>query len=156
MNEPQQPVVIEETTESEQQKPQNLESYLRDSIFGDDFRNYNEKFEKLTQEIENTRQNIAEVEARLLKEISDVKTQYGNIPDNIVQRVDTRIDELISRSENDLEKLSMLINEFATEFQEQIDGLQKETQTLQNTNQLDRQSLGDALITIGTQLKKDS
>ncbi len=156
MNEPQQPVVIEETTESEQQNPQNLESYLRDSIFGDDFRNYNEKFEKLTQEIENTRQNIAEVEARLLKEISDVKTQYGNIPDNIVQRVDTRIDELISRSENDLEKLSMLINEFATEFQAQIDGLQKETQTLQNTNQLDRQSLGDALITIGTQLKKDS
>ncbi len=156
MNEPQQPVVIEETTESEQQNPQNLESYLRDSIFGDDFRNYNEKFEKLTQEIENTRQNIAEVEARLLKEISDVKTQYGNIPDNIVQRVDTRIDELISRSENDLEKLSMLINEFATEFQAQIDGLQKETQTLQNTNQLDRQSLGDTLITIGTQLKKDS
>ena len=155
MKEPLQPVVIEDAPESQQSKPQNLESYLRDSLFGDDFRNYNEKFDKLTQEIEITRQSIAEVEARLLKEISDVKTQYGDIPDNIVQRVDSRIDELISRSENDLEKLSMLINEFATEFQAQIDGLQTETQMVQNTNQSDRQALADALIAIGTQLKKE-
>ncbi len=155
MKEPQQPVVIDDTPESQQTQPQNLESFLRDSLFGDEFRNYNEKFEKLTQDIEITRQSIAEVEARLLKEISDVKAQYGNIPDSIVQRVDNRIDELISRSENDLEKLSMLINEFATEFQEQIDGLQSETQRLQNTGQSDRQALADALIAIGTQLKKE-
>ncbi len=155
MKETQQPPVIEDTQEPQQTNPQNLESYLRDNIFGDDFRNYNEKLERLTQEFETVQQNIAEVEARLLKEISDVKAQYGNIPDNIVRRVDSRIDELISRSENDLEKLSMLINEFATDFQAQIDGLQTETQMLQNTNQLDRQALADALIAIGTQLKKE-
>ncbi|MCY4401422.1 MAG: hypothetical protein OXD54_02520 [Candidatus Poribacteria bacterium] len=155
MKEPQQQVVIDDTPESQQPEQQNLESFLRDSIFGDDLRNYNEKFDKLTQEIEITRQSIAEVEARLLKEISDVKAQYSDIPDGIVQRVDNRIDELISRSENDLEKLSMLINEFATDFQAKIDELQTETQMLQKTKQTDRQALADTLIAIGSQLKKE-
>lgn len=156
MKETQQPPMVEDTEESQQTKPQNLEAYLRESIFGDEFRDYNEKLEKLTQELEIVQQSIVEVETRLLKEIAEVKAQYGNIPDNIVQRVDSRIDELISRSENDLEKLSMLINEFATDFQVQIDGLRTETQMLQNTGQSDRQTLADALIAIGTQLKKES
>lgn len=160
MKETQQPPMVEDTEESQQTKPQNLEDYLRESIFGDEFRDYNEKLEKLTQELEIVQQSfvqsIVEVEKRLLKEIAAVKAQYGNIPDNIVQRVDNRIDELISRSENDLEKLSMLINEFATDFQVQIDGLRTETQMLQNTGQSDRQTLADALIAIGTQLKKES
>ncbi len=156
MKETQQPPVVEGTEESQQTKPQNLEAYLRESIFGDEFRDYNEKLEKLTQELEMVQQSIVEAETRLLKEIAAVKAQYGNIPDNIVQRVDNRIDELISRSENDLEKLSVLINEFATDFQVQIDGLQTETQMLQNTGQSDRQTLADTLIAIGTQLKKES
>lgn len=155
MQDTQQPSIIEDTEEPQQAQPQNLESYLRDNIFGDDFRNYNEKIEKLVQELEITQQSIAEVEARLLAEISDVKAQYGNIPDNIVQQVDNRIDELISRSENDLGKLSLLINEFATDFQGQIDGLRTETQMLQNNSQSDRQVLADALIAIGNQLKKE-
>ena len=155
MKETRQKFVMEDTQETDQPKQQNLEAYLRDSIFGDDLRNYDEKIEKLTQEVENTRQSISEVEARLLKEISDVKELYGNIPDNIVQRVDNRIDELISRTENDLEKLSVLINEFATDFQAQIDGVQTETQTLQDNNNSNRQSFADALIAIGTQLKNE-
>lgn len=150
-----QPPVVEETQETESPKQQNLESYLRDNLFGDDFRIYNEKLEKLTQEIEKTQQNIADVEARLLKEMSDVKDQYGNIPDNIVQRVDTRIDELISRGENDLEKLSLLINEFATDFQAKIEELQTNTDTIQNNSKVDRQTFADALIRIGTQLKNE-
>ncbi len=155
MKETRQKFVMEDTQETDQPKPQNLEAYLRDSIFGDDLRNYDEKIEKLTQEVENTRQSISEVEARLLKEISDVKELYGNIPDNIVHRVDNRIDELISRTENDLEKLSVLINEFATDFQAQIDGVQTETQTLQDNNNSNRQSFADTLIAIGTQLKNE-
>ena len=149
MNETQQVIGDEEAQEPQETKPQNLESYLRDNIFGDDFRNYNDKLQKLTQEISG-------IEARLLKEISDVKAQYGNIPDNITQRIDNRIDELISRGENDLEKLSMLINEFATDFQAQIDQLRTETQMLKSTNQIDRQKLADVLIEIATQLKKES
>ena len=156
MKETPQPPVIKETEESSQAKPQNLEAYLRESIFGDEFRDYNEKLEKLTQELENVQQSLVDVETRLLKEVAAVKAQYGDIPDNIAQRVDNRIDELISRSENDLEKLSMLINEFATDFQAQIDGLRTETQMLQNDGQSDRQALANALITIGTQLKKES
>lgn len=155
MKETAQPLVMEEVEESQQTKPQNLESYLRDSIFGDDFRKYDEKIEKLTQELENTQRRIVEVETRLVKEISEVKAQYGGIPDNIAQRVDNRIDELISRGENDLEKLSMLINELATDFQSKIDMLQTETQTLQNSSQADRQALADALIAIGTQIKEE-
>jgi hypothetical protein len=148
MNETQQVLVDEEAQEPQETKPQNLESYLRDNIFGDDFRDYNDKLQKLTQEISG-------MEARLLKEISDVKAQYGNMPDNITQRVDNRIDELISRGENDLEKLSMLINEFATDFQAQIDQFRMETQMLESTNQIDRQKLADVLIEIATQLKKE-
>lgn len=155
MKEAQHTPVIEDTQESQQTDPQNLESYLRNNIFGDDFRQYNEQLQRLTQELENVQQNVSEVETRLLKEISDVKAQYGNIPDSIVLRVDNRIDELISRSENDLEKLSMLINEFATDFQAQIDGLQTETQKFQNSGQSGRQALADALIAIGKQLKKE-
>lgn len=148
MNETQQVLVDEEAQEPQETKPQNLESYLRDNIFGDDFRDYNDKLQKLTQEISG-------MEARLLREISDVKAQYGNMPDNITQRVDNRIDELISRGENDLEKLSMLINEFATDFQAQIDQLRTETQMLESTKQIDRQKLADVLIEIATQLKKE-
>ena len=155
MKEPQQPLVMEDTQETQQSQTQNLESYLRDSIFGDDLRNYDEKFEKVTQEIENTQQSISDVESRLLEEIAGVKEQYGNIPDNIVQRVDNRIDELISRTESDLEKLSVLINEFATDFQEQIDRIQTETRAFQNNNNADRKALADALIAIGTQLKNE-
>ena len=155
MKEQQQPIVMENTQQTQQTKPQDLESYLRDSIFGDDLRNYDEKFEQVSQELENTQQSISDVESRLLKEIADVKEQYGNMPDNIVQRVDNRIDELISRVESDIEKLSGLINEFATDFQTQIDGLLTETQTLQNNSHSDRQTLAEALIAIGTQLKNE-
>lgn len=155
MKETQPPPVIENTQESQQPSTQNLESYLRDNIFGDDFRKYNDQLEKLTQELKTVQESVSEVEARLLKEISDVKAQYGNIPDNIVLQVDNRIDELISRSENDLEKLSMLVNEFATDFQEQIEGLQGVTQILQKSRQSDQQVLADALIAIGNQLKEE-
>lgn len=155
MKEPQQTLVMEDTQQAQQAEPQNLESYLRDSIFGDDLRNYDEKFEQLTQELENAQQSISDVESRLLKEIADIKEQYGNMPGNIVQRVDTRIDELISRVENDIEKLSGLINEFATDFQKQIDELLTETQTLQNNSYSNRQTLAEALIAIGTQLKNE-
>lgn len=155
MKETQQQFVMEDSPETDQPKQQNLETYLRDSIFGEDLRNYDEKIEKLTQEVADTRTTISEVESRLSKEISEVKELYGNIPENIVQRVDNRIDELISRTENDLEKLSVLINEFATEFQAQIDGVQSEIQTQQSDNTSDRQSFADALIRIGTQLKNE-
>ena len=149
------PTEIEESQETETQQQPNLESYLRNNIFGDDFRVYNEKLEQLTQELENTRKSIADVEARLVSELSEVKEQHANIPDNIVQRVDTRIDELISRNENDLDKLSQLINEFATDFQAQIEELRTESQMLQKNSQVDRHTLADALIRIGTQLKNE-
>ena len=149
------PTEIEESQETETQQQPNLESYLRNNIFGDDFRVYNEKLEQLTQELENARKSIADVEARLVSELSEVKEQHANIPDNIVQRVDTRIDELISRNENDLDKLSQLINEFATDFQAQIEELRTESQMLQKNSQVDRHTLADALIRIGTQLKNE-
>ena len=149
------PSEIEKSQETETQQQPNLESYLRNNIFGDDFRVYNEKLELLTQELENTRKSIADVEARLVSELSEVKEQHGNIPDNIIQRVDSRIDELISRNENDLDKLSQLINEFATDFQTQIEELRTESQMLQKNIQVDRHTLADALIRIGTQLKNE-
>lgn len=149
------PSQIEESQEQETPQQPNLESYLRDNIFGDDFRIYNEKIEQLTQELEDTRKSISDVEARLVSELSEVKEQHGNIPDNIVQRVDTRIDELISRSENDLDKLSQLINEFATDFQAQIEELRTESKMLQENSQVDRHTFADALIRIGTQLKNE-
>lgn len=149
------PSQIDESQEQETPQQPNLESYLRDNIFGDDFRVYNEKIEQLTQELENTRKSISDVEARLVSELSEVKEQHGNIPDNIVQQVDTRIDELINRSENDLDKLSQLINEFVTDFQAQIDELRTESKMLKENSQVDRHTFADVLIKIGTQLKNE-
>ncbi len=155
MKETQQPPLIDDTQETQQTVPQNLEAYLRDAIFGADFRKYNDQLDNLTIELSNVQHTVTEIEARLLKEISDIKAQYGNTPDNIMLHVDNRIDDHISRTENDLEKLSMLINEFATDFQSQIEGLQTETQKIQNTGQSEKQTLADALIAIGNQLKKE-
>ena len=155
MKETQHPPLIEETQETQETDPQNLESYLRNAIFGADLQKYNDQLEKLTIELGNVQHKVTEIEATLLKEISDIKTQYGNIPDNIMLHVDNRIDEHTSRTENDLEKLSMLINEFATDFHAQIDGLQTETQKLQDSNQSEKHTLADALIAIGNQLKKE-
>ena len=155
MKETRQPPLIDDTQETQQTGPQNLEAYIRDAIFGADFRKYNDQLENLTIELSNVQHTVTEVEARLLKEISDIKAQYGNTPDNIMLHVDNRIDDHISRTENDLEKLSMLINEFATDFQAQIEGLQTETQKLQNTGQSEKQTFADALIAIGNQLKKE-
>ncbi len=155
MNESQQLVTDEDSQEGQTTKPQNLESYLRDNVFGDDFRVYEEKLNKLSQDVEKLHSEISDIESKLVKEISEVKAQYSNIPDNITQRIDNRIDELISRTENDLEKLSMLINEFATDFQTQIDTLRSETETMESSRQTERQVFADTLIKIGTQLKNE-
>ncbi len=155
MNESRQFAVDEESQELQTTKPQNLEAFLRDNVFGDDFKVYEEKLTKLSQYVENINNEISKLEARLLKEISDVKAQYDGIPEGIAQRVDNRIDELISRTENDLEKLSMLINEFATDFQMQIDTLRSETESKESLSQTERQAFADALIRIGTQLKNE-
>ncbi len=155
MNESQQLVTDEDSQELQTTKPQNLESYLRDNVFGDDFRVYEEKLNKLSQDVEKLHSEISDIESTLIKEISEVKAQYSNIPDNITQRIDNRIDELISRTENDLEKLSMLINEFATDFQTQIDTLRSETETMESSSKTERQVFADTLIKIGTQLKNE-
>ncbi len=147
---------IEETREPQPTPPQNLEAYLRDSLFGDDLRRYDEKLRTLTVEIEKTRESLATAETRILKEIADAKTSYENrIADEITQRVDSRMDELINDRERELEQLSTFINQFAEDFQAQIDKLQQQIKASLNADRLERQALAELLITFGKQLKEE-
>ena len=183
-------------TDVEARKAQQLEAYLRDSVVGRYIQNYNKRLRTLSQAVEKTRQQVddklATVEQRFTEEIADVKTEIRRLSgqlenedllltsDKIEALIDTRIDErldgIAGRSEADLQKLSTLVDEFAREFQAQIDRLSNETkllreqtrrnqeslrtdlasetETLESTK-IDRLTLSEALISLGMKLKED-
>lgn len=183
-------------TDAEARKAQQLEAYLRDSVVGRYIQNYNKRLRDLSQTVEKTRQQVddklATVEQHFTEEIADVKTEIRRLSgqlenedmlltaDKIDTRIDARIDErldgIAGRSEADLQKLSTLVDEFAREFQAQIDRLSNETkllreqtrrnqeslrtdlasetETLESTK-IDRLTLSEALIALGMKLKED-
>ncbi len=183
-------------TDAEARKAQQLEAYLRDSVVGRYIQNYNKRLRDLSQAVEKTRQQVddklATVEQHFTEEIADVKTEIRRLSgqlenedllltaDKIDIRIDARIDErldgIAGRSEADLQKLSTLVDEFAREFQAQIDRLSNETkllreqtrrnqeslrtdlasetETLESTK-IDRLTLSEALIALGMKLKED-
>ena len=184
-------------TDADERKAQQLEVYLRDSIVGRYIQNYNKKLRTLSQDVEKTRQQVddklAAVEQRFTEEIADIKAevrklsgQLGNenllltadkIEALIDTRMDARLDGITGRSEADLQKLSTLIDEFAREFQAQIDRLTNETKLLREqtrrnqeslradlasetealeSTKIDRLTLSEALITLGMKLKEDN
>ena len=152
----------------------------------------------LSQAVEKTRQQIddklAATEQRFTEEIAGVKAEIRKLSgqlenedllltsDKIEALIDTRIDasacmESQDISEADLQKLSTLVDEFARDFQAQIDQLNNETkllreqtrrnqeslradlasdtETLESTK-IDRLTLSEALITLGMKLKEDT
>lgn len=183
-------------TDTESQKAQQLEEYLRDSVVGRYIQNYNKRLRTLSQSVEKTRQQVddklAAVEQHFAEEIADVKTEIRRLSgqlenedllltsDKIEALIDTRMDErlkgIAGRSEADLQKLSTLVDDFAREFQAQIDRLSNETkllreqtrrnqeslrsdlasetETLESTK-IDRLTLSEALISLGMKLKED-
>ena len=183
-------------TDTEAQKAQQLEEYLRDSVVGRYIQNYNKRLRTLSQSVEKTRQQVddklAAVEQHFAEEIADVKTEIRRLSgqlenedllltsDKIEALIDTRMDErlkgIAGRSEADLQKLSTLVDDFAREFQAQIDRLSNETkllreqtrrnqeslrsdlasetETLESTK-IDRLTLSEALISLGMKLKED-
>ena len=184
-------------TDADARKAQQLEAYLRDSIVGRYIQNHNKKLRTLSQDVEKTRQQVddklAAVEQRFTEEIADIKAevrklsgQLGNenllltadkIEALIDTRLDARLDGITGRSEADLQKLSTLVDEFAREFQAQIDRLTNETKLLREqtrrnqeslradlasetealeSTKIDRLTLSEALITLGMKLKEDN
>ena len=184
-------------TEMDAQKAQQLEEYLRDSIVGRYIRNYNKRLRTLGQDLEKTRQQvddkIAAMEQRFIGEIADVKADIRKLSnqlesDNVLltadkveaaidTRIDAKLDGITGRGEADLQKLSALVDEFAREFQAQIDrltdetkllreqtrrnqealraDLTSETETLEATK-IDRLTLSETLIALGIKLKEDN
>ena len=184
-------------TETDAQKAQQLEAYLRDSIVGRYIRNYNKRLRTLSQDLEKTRQQVddklATMEQRFIGEIADVKADIRKLSDllesdNVLltadkvealvdTRIDAKLDGITGRGEADLQKLSALVDEFAREFQAQIDQLSNEakllreqtrrnqealradltseTETLEATK-IDRLTLSETLITLGMKLKEDN
>lgn len=182
-------------TDAEAQKAQQLEAYLRDSVVGRYIQNYNKRLRTLSQDLEKTRQQVddklAAIEQLFAEEIADVKTEIRKLSaqlenedllltsDKIEALIDTRMDDrldgIAGRSETDLQKLSTLVDEFAREFQAQIDRLSNETkllreqtrrnqeslrsdlasetETLESTK-IDRLTLSEALIALGMKLKE--
>ena len=184
-------------TEADARKAQQLEEYLRDSIVGRYIRNYNKRLRTLSQDLEKARQQvddkIAAMEQRFIGEIADVKADVRKLAeqlesDNLLltadkvgalvdTRIDAKLDGITSRGEADLQKLSTLVDEFAREFQAQIDQLSgetkllreqtrrnqealradltSETETLEATK-IDRLTLSETLIALGMKLKEDN
>ena len=184
-------------TETDAQKAQQLEAYLRDSIVGRYIRNYNKRLRTLSQDLEKTRQQVddklATMEQRFIGEIADVKADIRKLSDllesdNVLltadkvealvdTRIDAKLDGITGRGEADLQKLSALVDEFAREFQAQIDQLSNETKLLREqtrrnqealradltsetetleATKIDRLTLSETLITLGMKLKEDN
>ena len=182
-------------TKAEAWKTQQLEAYLRDSVIGRYIQNYNKRLRTLSQDVEKTRQQVddklAAIEQHFREEIADVKTEIRKLSgqlenedvlltsDKIEALIDARMDERLAgiagHHETDLQKLSTLVDEFAREFQAQIDQLSNETkllreqtrrnqeslradlasetETLESTK-IDRLTLSEALIALGLKLKE--
>ena len=184
-------------TDADARKAQQLEAYLRDSIVGRYIQNYNKKLRTLSQDVEKTRQQVddklAAVEQRFTEEIADIRAEVRKLSGQlrnesllltadkvealIDTRMDARLDGITGRNEADLQKLSTLVDEFAREFQAQIDRLTNETKLLREqtrrnqeslradlasetealeSTKIDRLTLSEALITLGMKLKEDN
>ncbi len=184
------------TTETDLERQQ-LEMHLRDSVIGRYIRNYNKRLRTLSQELEQTRQQIddkiRDIEKRFAQGITEIKTDLRNLSakledDNsaltlekietlINARIDVRLDGITGREEADLQRLSTLINEFASDFQAQIDQISNETKLLREQNRqnqeslradvasetealeaakVDRIALSETLIMLGVKLKEDN
>lgn len=191
------PEIDDTETEMDARKAQQLEEYLRDSIVGRYIRNYNKRLRNLSQDLEKTRQHvddkIAAMEQRFIGEIADVKADIRKLADQLESdnvlltadrveavvdtRIDAKLDGITSRGEADLQKLSTLVDEFAREFQAQIDRLSDETKLLREQSRrnqealradltsetetleatkIDRLTLSETLITLGMKLKEDN
>lgn len=174
-----------------------LEAHLRDSIVGRYIRSYNKRLRTLSQELDEMRQQVDDkltlIDQRITQEMADVRTdvrglsaKLGNeesgvtldkIEGLIDAKIDARLDGITARSEADLQKLSTLINEFAHEFQTEIDRLSNETKLLREqarrnqeslrtelvsetetleTTKVDRLTLAEILIMLGMKLKDAS
>ena len=173
-----------------------LEAQLRDSIVGRYIRGYNKRLRTLNQELEDIRQQVddklARIDRSVTEEVAEVKTDIRSMSDKvggedlgltlekieglIDAKLDARLDGITARGEADLQKLSTLINDFASEFQKQIDRLTNEaklmrdqarrnqeslrtelvseTETLETTK-VDRLTLAETLIMLGMKLKDD-
>ena len=194
----QEPEIDDNTeTEADGHKAQQLEEYLRDSIVGRYIRNYNKRLRTLSQDMEKTRQQVddklAAIEQRFIGEIADVKADIRKFSEQLESenllltadkvealidtRIDTRLDGITGRGEADLQKLSALVDEFAREFQAEIDRLSNETKLLREqtrrnqealradltsetetleATKIDRLTLSETLITLGMKLKEDN
>lgn len=173
-----------------------LEAQLRDSVVGRYIRSYNKRLRTLNQELEDIRQQVddklARIDRSITEEIAEVKTDIRSMSDKvggedlgltlekieglIDAKLDARLDGITARGEADLQKLSTLINDFASEFQKQIDRLSNEaklmrdqahrnqeslrtelvseTETLETTK-VDRLTLAETFIMLGMKLKDD-
>ena len=143
-----------------------LEAHLRDSIVGRYIRSYNRRLRTLSQDLEGVQQQIDDkltrIDQRLTDEIAAVKSDmrtfstklagedpgltFDKIEGLIDAKLDARLDGITARSEADLQKLSTLINEFAHEFQTEIDRLSDETKLLREQARRNQDVLRTELI----------
>ena len=174
-----------------------LEAQLRDSIVGRYVRSYNKRLRVLNQELKEMQQEVDDklthIDRRVTEEIAEVKADIrglsaklgsedsgltvDKIEGLVDAKIDARLDAVTARGESDLQKLSTLVNEFAHEFQTEIDRLSNETkllreqarrgqeslrtelisetETLESTK-VDRLTLAETLIMLGMKLKDDN
>ena len=131
--------------------------------------------QRVTEEIAEVKADIRGLSAKL--ESQDSGLTLDKIEGLVDVKVDARLDAVTARGESDLQKLSTMVNEFAHEFQTEIDRLSNETkllreqarrgqeslrtelisetETLESTK-VDRLTLAETLIMLGMKLKDDN
>jgi len=152
-----------DTTEgdTDAQKVQQLEAYLRDSIVGRYVRSYNKRLRTLSQDLEKAHQRVdaklAAMEQRFRNEIAAVRADVRKLSERlgdesllltaekiealIEARVDARLDGITKRGEADLQKLSALVDEFGRDFQAQIEQLSNESKLLREQTRRNQEAL---------------
>ena len=174
-----------------------LEAQLRDSIVGRYIRSYNKRLRVLNQELKEMQREVDDkltrIDQHVTEEVAEAKADIrglsaklrsedsgltlDKIEGLVDAKIDARLDAVTTRGEADLQKLSTLINEFAHQFQTEIDRLSNETkllreqarrsqeslrtelisetETLESTK-VDRLTLAETLIMLGMKLKDDN
>ncbi len=159
---------------------QKLEEYPQGSVFDTYIRNFNKRLRTLSRHCEDSlyrvEEKLASLEKQYLQDMEMLKAEIEKIPRQIDARIDAHFNGMPSSTEEDLQKMSTLINESARELKREVDELKRETgqvkeqihrnqQTLREeltseTEQLDiakldRLRIADVFIELGTMLKEE-
>ena len=143
-----------------------FEAQIRNSVVGKYITSHNRRMRALNREVVELRQRLedqlAGIDQRISQQDGELKAEIRNLSPKVAgqelgltlekieglidAKLDARLDGITARGEADLQRLSTLINDFANEFQTQIDRLKNEVKLLREQGRQNQESLRTELI----------